>query len=185
MGEIGIRLFREGDAEHVFAAVRESMAEVSAWMPWCHAGYGLDEARAWVAAQEPLAAQGAAYAFGIWSEGRYLGTCGLNQINPANRFANAGYWVRTSAMGQGVAPAAVRLVAEFAFQRTDLIRLEIVCAVRNLRSQRVAEKVGAHREGVLRDRLILPDGPSDAVMFSLLRKEQTAVAPERTTAARA
>ena len=178
MGDLAIRVFREGDAEHVFAAVRESMADVSVWMAWCHSGYGLAEARGWVAAQKSLAAQGGAYAFGIWSGERYLGTCGLNQNNQANRFANVGYWVRTSAMGRGVAPAAVRLLAEFAFQKTDLIRLEIVCAVGNLRSQRVAEKAGAHREGVLRDRLILPNGPSDAVMFSLLRKERTAVAPE-------
>jgi RimJ/RimL family protein N-acetyltransferase len=90
-------------------------------------------------------------------------------MSKANRFANLGYWVRTSAMGCGVAPAAVRLVAEYAFRETDLIRLEIVCAVGNLRSQRVAEKIGAVREGVLRSRLLLPTGPSDAVMYNLLR----------------
>jgi RimJ/RimL family protein N-acetyltransferase len=49
------------------------------------------------------------------------------------------------------------------------MRLEIVCAVGNVRSQRVAEKVGALKEGVLRNRLLLPSGPSDAVMFSLVR----------------
>jgi len=90
-------------------------------------------------------------------------------MSKANRFANLGYWVRTSAMGCGVAPAAVRLVAEYAFRETDLIRLEIVGAVGNLRSQRVAEKIGAVREGVLRSRLLLPTGPSDAVMYNLLR----------------
>ena len=46
---------------------------------------------------------------------------------------------------------------------------EIVIAVGNRRSQRVAEKVGALREGVLRSRLVLPSGPSDAVMYSLVR----------------
>jgi hypothetical protein len=33
----------------------------------------------------------------------------------------------------------------------------------------VAEKVGATREGVLRSRVLLPSGPSDAVMYSLVR----------------
>jgi RimJ/RimL family protein N-acetyltransferase len=86
-----------------------------------------------------------------------------------NRFANLGYWVRSSAAGRGVAPAAVRQVAAYAFRETDLNRLEIVIAVGNSRSQRVAEKVGATREGVLRSRLVLPSGPSDAVMYSLVR----------------
>jgi hypothetical protein len=33
----------------------------------------------------------------------------------------------------------------------------------------VAQKCGAVREGILRNRLLLPSGPSDAVMFSLVR----------------
>ncbi|HJR51618.1 MAG TPA: GNAT family protein, partial [Gemmatimonadales bacterium] len=123
----------------------------------------------WVTAQQALARQDLAYEFAIWGEGRYLGGCGISQISATNRFANLGYWVRASAMGRGVAPAAARLAAEFAFQHTDLVRLEIVCAVGNVRSQRVAEKLGAVREGVLRSRLFLPSGPSDAVMFSLVR----------------
>jgi RimJ/RimL family protein N-acetyltransferase len=140
-------------------------------MAWCHERYSVAEAREWVAVQEDLAKQSVAYEFAIFDEGGFLGGCGINQINKANRFANLGYWVRTSAMGRGVAPAAVHLVTEYAFRETDLIRLEIVCAARNTRSQRVAEKVGALREGVLRNRLLLPTGPSDAVMYSLLRPE--------------
>jgi RimJ/RimL family protein N-acetyltransferase len=152
------------------AAAMESVAEVYPSMAWCHLGYSLDEARQWVAVQEKLAKEGMAYEFAILSEGaRFLGGCGINQINKANRFANLGYWVRTSAMGRGVAPAAAHLVAEYAFRQTDLMRLEIVCAVTNTRSQRVAEKVGAVREGVLRSRLLLPSGPSDALMYSLVR----------------
>lgn len=169
MSACAIRPYQEGDAEHLHGAARESVAEISQWMGWCHERYSLDEAREWVTAQIELASKALAYEFGIWSEGRYLGGCGINQINKANRFANLGYWVRASAMGRGVAPAAARLAADYAFEKTDLIRLEIVCAVGNIRSQRVAEKLGAMREGVLRHRLFLPSGPSDAVMFSLLR----------------
>jgi ribosomal-protein-serine acetyltransferase len=152
------------------AAALESVAEVYPWMGWCHARYTLDEARQWVRLQSELARQRKAFEFAIvGDEGRFLGGCGINQINPMNRFANLGYWVRTSAMGRGVAPAAVREVAAYAFRETDLIRLEIVVAVGNTRSQRVAEKVGAVREGVLRSRVLLPTGPTDAVMYSLVR----------------
>lgn len=169
MSACSIRLFQPGDAEHLHAAVRESLAELSPWMGWCHPEYSLAEASQWVGAQQDLARQGREYAFGVWRDGQLVANCGINQINTANRFANLGYWVRTSAMGQGVARAAVRLVSEHAFRETDILRLEIVCAVGNVRSQRVAQKCGAVREGVLRNRLVLPSGPSDAVMFSLVR----------------
>ena len=45
----------------------------------------------------------------------------------------------------------------------------VVFAVSNLPSQRVAEKAGAVREGVLRRRLLLHGVSHDAVMFSLTR----------------
>jgi ribosomal-protein-serine acetyltransferase len=160
-----VRLHQPQDAEEMHAAALESVADVHPWMAWCHERYLLDEARRWIAAQEELAHQGVAYEFAMRDEvGRFLGGYGINQISKANRFANLGYWVRTSAMGRGVAPTAARLVAEYAFRETDLIRLEIVCAVGNTRSQRMAEKSGAVGEGVLRSRLLLPTGASDAVM---------------------
>ncbi len=170
MSACTVRLYQLGDAEAIHAAALESVAEVYPWMAWCHARYTLDESRRWIELQIEAARQRKAFEFVIVGQGgRVLGGCGINQINPMNRFANLGYWVRTSAAGRGVAPAAVRQVAAHAFQETDLIRLEIVIAVGNTRSQRVAEKVGATREGVLRSRLLLPSGPSDAVMYSLVR----------------
>ena len=147
MSNCSIRLYEPGDAADMQAAVVASAAEVGHWMGWCHPQYSLDDARKWILTQQELARQGQAYEFAIHSDkGEYLGGCGINHINTIDRFANLGYWVRSSATGRGVAPAVVRLVAAFAFRETDLNRLEIVVAVGNLRSQRVAEKVGAVRE---------------------------------------
>jgi ribosomal-protein-serine acetyltransferase len=170
MSACTVRQYQKEDVEAIHAAALESVTEVYPWLAWCHPRYTLDEARQWVMLQIELARQRKAFEFVIVGEGgRLLGGCGINQINPMNRLANLGYWVRTSAAGRGVAPAAVRQVAAYAFRETDLIRLEIVVAVGNTRSQRVAEKVGAVREGVLRSRVLLPSGPSDAVMYSLVR----------------
>jgi len=170
MSTCTIRFYQKEDVEAIHAAALESVADVYPWMAWCHARYSLDEARQWVMLQIELARQRKAFEFVIvGAADRLLGGCGINQINAMSQFANLGYWVRTSAAGRGVAPAAVRAVAAYAFRETDLNRLEIVVAVGNTRSQRVAEKVGATREGVLRSRLLLPSGPSDAVMYSLVR----------------
>jgi RimJ/RimL family protein N-acetyltransferase len=167
---VQIRPYEPADAGPLYEAARESTADVFPWLEWCHARYTLEDAVSWIASLAPLAAAGTEYAFAIVAEdGRYLGGCGVNQINRLHRFGNLGYWVRSSATGRGVAREAVRQVAEFAFRETDLVRLEIVCAVGNLRSQRVAERAGAVREGVLRGRLTLHGASVDAVMFSLVR----------------
>jgi RimJ/RimL family protein N-acetyltransferase len=88
-----------------------------------------------------------------------------------HQFGNLGYWVRTSAAGRGVASKASRLVARFGFEELGLHRIEILAAVSNVASQRVAEKIGAAREGVLRKRLLIRGEPQDAVMFSLVPED--------------
>lgn len=169
--DVDIRPFGSGDAEPLLAAVQESIAEVSAWMPWCHAGYSMGDARSFLQAAEAGRESGTQYDFAILADGRVAGACGINHIDIQDRVANLGYWVRTGCTRQGVATAAAAKLLEWAFASTDLNRIEIVAAVGNLASQRVAEKLGAHRDAVLRKRTMLPDGPSDAVLFSVLRAD--------------
>ena len=150
----------------------ESSVELQAWTPWCHPGYSLADARSFLELEVPAFDQRTAFTFAIvTADGRYVGTCGLNQIDQANHRANLGYWVRSSAARQGVATAAVCQLRDWAFQNTDLVRLEIVVAVGNVPSHRVAEKAGAVREGRLRQRLLLHGTARDATMFSLTRDD--------------
>ena len=170
MAICSIRPYAPEDAQALWEAARESVAEVHRWLDWCHPQYSLAEAEEWIRSRAPLAAEGREYTFAIVGpEGRFLGACGINQINRIQTFGNLGYWIRTSATRRGVATEAVRQVAHFAFANTDLVRLEIVCAVGNNASQRVAERAGAVREGVLRHRLFIHGQPVDAVMHSLVR----------------
>jgi ribosomal-protein-serine acetyltransferase len=52
-----------------------------------------------------------------------------------------------------------------------LIRAEVVIAVDNEASLKVAEKSGAHREGILRERVMVREQIHDAVMFSFVRAD--------------
>jgi RimJ/RimL family protein N-acetyltransferase len=172
-GVVFIRKYREGDAELLYEAVRESIAEVSQWLPWCHQGYSIEESRDFVATRN-VRSQGdewVSFAVIDQSSGRFLGGVGINFINRIHQFANLGYWVRTSAAGHGVATRAAKLAARFGFAELGLHRIEIVAAVDNLASQRVAERAGAVREGIMRRRLSINGVPHDAVLFSLVPRD--------------
>jgi hypothetical protein len=78
---------------------------------------------------------------------------------------------RAGCTARGVATAATHLIVRFGFEVLGLTRVEIVVDVDNGPSLRVAEKVGAVREGVLRNRLVTGDRVSDAVMFSLVPED--------------
>ncbi len=169
--DVRIRPYRVEDAEDLWTAVRESVPELRPWMPWCHPDYSVDEARRWVEEQSLAFRARQAFQFVISdANGRYLGACGLNDLDAVNRRANLGYWVRSRETGRGVASSAVRILRDWAFAETDLIRLEIVVAVGNRSSRRVAEKSGARKEGRLERRLWLDGRSSDAILYAFTRE---------------
>ena len=171
---IAIRFYEESDAESLNEAAQESTAEVYRWLPWCHPDHSIEDASRWISEQVEARSSGTAYEFVITSEGgRFLGGCGLNHVDDVDRRANLGYWVRTSATGQGVARQATVALARWAFAETNLERLEIVVAQGNVASQRVAESVGATCEGVARRRLLLHGHFHDALVHSIVRSHPT------------
>lgn len=169
----GIRPFQPSDVDLLFAAARESLNELSPWMPWCHPDYSIEDSKSWVMSRGTAWEKGEEYSFMIFEikSGAFLGGVGLHHIDKLDRCANLGYWVRTCRAGQGIAPAAVRFIAQFGFQQLNLNRLEIIIDVGNKPSQRVAEKVGAQREGILRKRIWLADAAHDALMYSLVAED--------------
>src|SRR5216683_5525860 len=168
-----IRPFREEDAGALYEAVRESISEVSPWLPWCHQNYSIEESREFIGSREIASQGGEWYSFGVFETdgGSFLGGVGINFINRVHQMANLGYWVRTSAAGRGVATAVTRMAARFGFEQLGLRRIEIVAAVGNIPSQRVAEKASARREGVLRNRLLINGESLDACCFSLVPED--------------
>jgi RimJ/RimL family protein N-acetyltransferase len=104
-------------------------------------------------------------------DGTVLGGMGIG-LNSHQYRATVGYWVAHDARGRGVCTRALRLLARHAFDELHLQRIDLITDPNNVASQRVAEKVGFQREGVLRAHLRHPDGRiRNSVMFSLLPGE--------------
>lgn len=173
---VTIRRYRADDVPLLFEAARESTKEMFAWMSWCHPQYTIEESESFVLSREAAWTQRTEFDFAVFDRKNnlFLGGVGLNQFSRDCNFANLGYWVRSSQNGRGIATAATLLTAEFGFADLGLTRIEIVAAAGNAASQRVAEKAGAIREGVLRNRILLHNRPRDAVMFSLIAAKENA-----------
>jgi ribosomal-protein-serine acetyltransferase len=171
-GVITLRPTQLEDVEAIHAALQESAREVPLWLPETE-GMRPDDVREFIAAGHKMWQESSAFHFGIFDAetDAYLGGCGLTQINLRHRLCNAYYWVRTAATGHGVASRATRLMARFAFEKLKMQRVEIVVEVENVPSLRAAEKAGATREGLLRNRLNNRGEPRDALIFSLIPQD--------------
>ncbi len=172
-GVIALSPFGDADPEIVYPAVRESIAVVSRWLPWCHPGYSIEESRAWIAECARNWESRTAYQLGIFTvaDGSFAGSVGINHLVRTNRMGNLGYWLRTSQAGRGYATRAVRLAARYAFDELDLSRLEIVAIPANTASRRVAEKAGAHLECVARNRIVMHGQAYPAAVYSLVPED--------------
>ena len=164
-GDLVLRAWTEDDLEALVAAINDS--EIAYWIPPIPYPYTEEDARAFldgeVAPEE--------YRLAITLAGEVVGGIGMG-VNSHDYRGTIGYWVARDARGRGTCTRALRLLAGHGLEELELQRLELITDPDNLASQRVAEKVGFQREGVLRAHLRHPDGRiRDAVMFSLLPGE--------------
>jgi ribosomal-protein-serine acetyltransferase len=180
-GVLALRPLQRDDRDSMYAAVMESIAEVSPWLPWCHPGYSIAETEGFIESCITAWAQQTHFPLAIFdaSTGQYLGGTGINHIDRQNRQGSVGYWVRTGATRRGIAPRAVRLLARFAFETLQLSRLEIFARPENIPSRRVAEKAGAKFEVIARNRVVQHGQAYDAALYSLIPSDLADLATER------
>lgn len=106
-------------------------------------------------------------------EGRPIGMTRYLDIDREHEWVEVGgTWFERALWGGPFNAASKRLMLGHAFEDEHVNRVQIKTDLRNLRSQRAIEKLGATREGVLREHVLLPDGyRRSSVYYSLLRSE--------------
>jgi RimJ/RimL family protein N-acetyltransferase len=172
-GTILLRPFRLDDTAQVYEAVHESLTDLKPWMSWAYDAYSQQDAEDFIRITRARWEESSLFAFAITDarSGEILGGCSLSHIHPIYHYCNLGYWVRTLRHGAGIAGQAAKLASLYGFEHGRIIRAEIVVAMGNQRSIRVAEKVGAHYEGILFNRMVVGRAIYDAHMFSLIPQD--------------
>jgi RimJ/RimL family protein N-acetyltransferase len=164
-GDLVLRSWMEDDIVALVAAIDDP--EIAHWIPLIPHPYTEDDAREFL--RGDVAADD--YRLAVTLDGEVVGGIGIG-VNSHQYRGTIGYWVAAPARGQGICTRALRLLSRHALDELELQRLELITDPDNVASQRVAEKVGFRREGVLRAHLRHPDGRiRDSVMFSLLPGE--------------
>jgi RimJ/RimL family protein N-acetyltransferase len=102
--------------------------------------------------------------------GEVIGGGTLHHLDSEREIVEIGYFVLPHARGRGVATAIARMLAEHAFS-LGIARVAAYVNVGNTASERVVERAGFTREGVVRS-MPKPDGRRvDKTLFSLLAGE--------------
>lgn len=108
----------------------------------------------------------------IEADGVPVGTIGLLSIDRKN--SKAEYYIamgETGYKGKGVAKEASRLILEYGFETLGLNRIYLFTEVNNGVAQKLFERVGFVREGIIRQDIKRKDRFEDRIMYGMLRKD--------------
>jgi RimJ/RimL family protein N-acetyltransferase len=165
---VRLRPWSETDVDAAFRATQDSLIPRFTRVP---ENQTQDDVRRFVEGQERARRAGEALALAIAGPqaNELLGTISLLRFEWPERRGEVGYWLAPWARGRGVATAAVRLLSRWALIELGLARLALHADSDNGASQRVAERCGFTREGVLRSFEERKGRRYDIVVFSLVR----------------
>lgn len=123
--------------------------------------------------------EGAAIRWGLALKGcnTIIGTLGYNNFTKHHR-ANIGYDLLPEFWNNGYITEALKAVLRFGFDQLYINRIEAEVMQGNVASERVLEKLGFKKEGVLRQWMYWNNKHFDMNMFSLLRSDAGATKTE-------
>ena len=156
-----LRPFEQSDVPAIVAACQDP--EIPRWTS-VPSPYTEADARAWLESTEEET-----FAVVDRSSGELLGSIGVRFLGDGT--AEVGYWIAKEARARGVATRALVLVAGWVFENDEVGRFQLRAETENVASQRVAEKAGFVREGVMRAALAVKGERRDVVMYSLVRDD--------------
>jgi len=169
-----LRRFTRRDVGSVTEAVQNSLSDLNEWLPWAHPGYRKEDAVTYIKDSGEAWKEGRAYDFAIRRKGdarRHLGNISIWPVSRLTRTGEIGYWIRSDATAQGLATEATAALVRVGFDDLGYHKITLRIAVGNRPSERVAEKLGFSREGVLREELLIRGQWIDHTLFSLLERE--------------
>jgi RimJ/RimL family protein N-acetyltransferase len=105
--------------------------------------------------------------------GRVAGATRYLDMRPAHRGLEiGGTWYGLEFQRTAVNTECKYLLLQYAFESLNCIRVQFKADQRNERSLRAIERIGAKREGILRNHMVLPDGRfRNSVYYSILDSE--------------
>lgn len=111
------------------------------------------------------------YVILLKEENTAIGLLGLKMSRPKYQSAEIWYKLLPEYWSKAYATEAAGRILEFCFIEFKLHRVEAGCAVENMGSVRVLEKIGMRREALKQQVLPLSSGWSDAYDYAILRSE--------------
>lgn len=158
------------DAEFL-AHIDRARANTDPWIPWASRSTDLDSARATLQNYADKQAADAGRIYGIWRDGVLIGGVMFVHFDAERGNCEIGVWAEPAGEGNGLISASVRHLIAYAFGERGMHRVEWWNSTGNARSRAVAQRMGMHLDGTLREQSLYNGVRHDMEIWSLLAHE--------------
>ena len=165
--EIELRMITEQDAQPLFELVDQNRLYLRQWLPWLDTTVTVEDELAFIRSIQTQYKEQRGFAYVIWYRGQRAGTIGYHSINWQERKVEIGYMLGEQFQGKGLVTKACQVMVTYAFDVMKLNKVEIRCAVGNLRSRAIPQRLGFTEERVMRQAEWLYNHFEDMVLYGM------------------
>ena len=173
-----LQRFSKRDHSTIDEAIRASLVDLNQWLPWAQMDYSAGDTAAFIRESVLAWKEDRAWDYSIRRKeepDRHMGNVSIWTVSKLGKIGEIGYWVRSDQTSKGICTEAVRRVLEEAFGILAYHKVTLRIALGNDASDRVAEKLGFTKEGILREELLIRGNWVDHSLWSLLDREYRAL----------
>jgi ribosomal-protein-serine acetyltransferase len=170
-GSVELRQIGESDAEELTILIDRNRSHLREWLPWLDNSRDLQDTARFIGRSLAQAEDNNGYQFGIVCDGRLAGMIGEHYLDAFNQKTELGYWIDAAYQGRGIVTRATARLTDYTFTEQGCNRVLLHCAVSNVKSRAVAERLGFVQEGILREAEWLYDHYVDLVLYSMLKRD--------------
>lgn len=155
-----LRVPQNGDGKIINKAIRDSVTELRAWLPFVQELPSVEETEVNARNAYINFLKRDSFRFLIFHKhsNNFIGTTSLQSIDWDIPKCEIGYWINTRFSGNGYMIEAVKELTSFGLEHIKFRRIEIRCESTNLKSRSIPEKLGFVLEGTLRHEDLSADG---------------------------
>jgi len=168
-GCLELRALEDSHAAELHALIERNRPRLAKWIAWAREQTP-EDTLAFVGRAHAKEREGSGLSRAIVDDGCLVGVVGIT-VDQANHSAEIGFWLDEASCGKGIATAAVAALVDFGFDRWRLVRVAIRADVENRPSCAVAERLGFHFEGVMRQAYRVGDRYSDDAVYAMLASD--------------
>jgi len=171
--EIELKQLEPSDSIDIFKTIDNQRDYLGKWLPFVVFTKELGDTEKFVDSVVNATEDKFEYVFAIRKCNEFVGLIGFKDTDKQNRKTEIGYWLSKKYQKQGIITKCVDKLCDFAFNKLEINRIQIKCAVENISSKNIPQKMGFKFEGIERQgELLTADFYTDLEIYSKLKSDK-------------